>query len=323
MPCTKTDFERKSPKQLAGLSLDLDDKWTYMKTHGDQRWQNYPSYLEIFLPQIIGVLKNQELSATFFIVGQDATRSSTARLLSQLTQNGHDVGNHSMNHEVWMHTCGKESIKNDIDKTGQAIFSATGQKPAGFRGPGFVWNFELLEVLSELGYSYDASSLPSILNPIAKQYFFRQARLTPEEKVQRSSVFGSVRDGFRPVKPYTIPLPSGNRMLEIPVTTVPLLRFPFHMSYLLYAGQISIALMRLYLRLALLLCRITGNRPSFLLHPLDLLSGEEVPELSFFPGMKIDKARKTHIFNTALSELKRCFEVVSLNTFAQRLLNRG
>ena len=47
----------------------------------------------------------------------------------------------------------------------------------------------------------------------------------------------------------------------------------------------SPALARLYFQLALALCRATGSPPSLLLHPLDFLGAEDVPELSFFPGM--------------------------------------
>ena len=32
-------------KPLASLSLDLDNQWSYMKTHGDPGWESLPSYL--------------------------------------------------------------------------------------------------------------------------------------------------------------------------------------------------------------------------------------------------------------------------------------
>ena len=38
------------------LSLDLDNLWSYMKTHGDPRWQAFPSYLDTVVPRFLGLL---------------------------------------------------------------------------------------------------------------------------------------------------------------------------------------------------------------------------------------------------------------------------
>ena len=59
-------------KLLASISLDLDNQWSYMKIHGDAGWQAFPSYLDIFIPYVLDILKTLELRITFFIVGQDA-----------------------------------------------------------------------------------------------------------------------------------------------------------------------------------------------------------------------------------------------------------
>jgi len=56
----------------ASLSLDLDNQWSYMKTHGDAGWQSHPSYLDAVVPRILAFLAERRLTITFFIVGQDA-----------------------------------------------------------------------------------------------------------------------------------------------------------------------------------------------------------------------------------------------------------
>ena len=40
----------KKKKLLASISLDLDDQWSYMKVHGDEGWETFPSYLDVVLP---------------------------------------------------------------------------------------------------------------------------------------------------------------------------------------------------------------------------------------------------------------------------------
>ena len=40
-------------KPIASLSLDLDNKWSYMKTHGDAGWDLYPTYLPTVVPAAV------------------------------------------------------------------------------------------------------------------------------------------------------------------------------------------------------------------------------------------------------------------------------
>ena len=120
----------------------------------------------------------------------------------------------------------------------------------------------------------------------------------------------------------TTPRGSGSRLLEIPTTTVPLVKLPFHMSYLLYLRRLSKRLMVGYLRGALAACRLAGISPSFLLHPLDLLSGDEAPALSFFPGMSLARAAKQEAFLDVLRLLSDEFEIVTMGALAERLLLR-
>ena len=179
----------------------------------------------------------------------------------------------------------------------------------------------MLQVLADRGYLYDASTLPTYIGPLARQYYFMTARLTPAEKKLRQELFGSFADGFRPVAPYYWDLGSGQRLLEIPVTTMPVFKTPFHLSYLLYLSGYSLLLMHLYLRLALTLCRLQGITPSFLLHPLDLISGEQIPALRFFPGMDIPAAKKQLVFTSVIGMLQQHFTLVPMRDHAQSLID--
>ena len=60
----------KNNKPLCSLSLDLDNQWSYMKTHGDSGWEEFPSYLDILIPYLLDILEKLKLKITFFIVGQ-------------------------------------------------------------------------------------------------------------------------------------------------------------------------------------------------------------------------------------------------------------
>jgi len=306
-------------KPLASISLDLDDQWSYMKIHGDTGWESHPSYLKIFLPYVLDVLDELGLKITFFIVGQDAALENNCDVLQMIVSRGHEVGNHSFHHESWLREYSKEQIENEIHMAEEAIIKATGVKPIGFRGPGFSWSADLLDILKQRGYVFDASTLPTYLGPIARLYYFWKSNLSKEERKGRKELFGSFKDGFRPTKPYLWKLNDDSTLLEIPVTTMPVFKIPFHMSYLLYISGFSMLLMKLYLKFSILMCRATKTSPSILLHPLDLISGDQIPELAFFPGMDIKSARKIKVFNYAIGILKEHFNLVTMNTHANHL----
>jgi peptidoglycan/xylan/chitin deacetylase (PgdA/CDA1 family) len=310
------------PRPLASISLDVDDMWSYMKTHGDPGWEARPSYYDVFFPMALEILDRVGLHLTFFIVGRDAAREESHALLRSVVDAGHEVGNHSFEHEPWLHLYDPRRLADDIGAAEVAIERATGQRPIGFRGPGYSWSPALLEVLAERGYVYDASTLPTFLGPLARAYYFWTAQLTPAQRAERKALFGTFRDGLRPIEPYRWELSSGRRLLEIPVTTMPGVRAPFHLSYLLYLSRFSEPLAIAYLRTALVLCRATGTSPSFLLHPLDLLGSDQAPALRFFPGMELPGSHKRRFFVRVLGVLAEHYRLVPMSVHAHAILGR-
>jgi hypothetical protein len=271
-------------RPAACLSLDLDNYWSYLKTHGNPAWETYPSYLAVVVPRALAFLQERGLRVTVFIVGQDALQVEHREVLSSIAAAGHEIGNHSHHHEPWLHQYQADQVDQEIRAAHEAIREATGVAPRGFRGPGFSVSEATLETLIRLGYLYDGSTLPTFIGPLARAYYFRASKLTAEERRRREALFGGWRDVLRPITPYRWETGPGG-LVEVPVTTVPLLRLPFHFSYLLYIAERSEGLAVLYLRTALGLCRLAGVAPSLLLHPLDFLGPDEAPGLEFFPGM--------------------------------------
>jgi len=304
-----------SRKPLASVSLDLDNKWAYLKTHGDAGWDSFPTYLPLVVPRVLCLLKERGLKITFFIVGQDAALHENRAALAAIAAAGHEIGNHSFRHEPWLHLYSEAEIEADLAVAEEAIQKATGRKPVGFRGPGFSLSTATLQVLARRGYLYDASTFPTFLGPLARAYYFMTAQLTPEEKRRRALLFGSFHEGFRPLRPYRWQTAAGP-LVELPVTTMPFLRLPIHVSYLLYLASCSSALARLYFRAALLACRLASVRPSLLLHPLDFLGAEDEPDLSFFPAMGMPGARKIRLVGEVLDMLAGDHTVVPLREHA-------
>ena len=306
----------------ASISLDLDNQWAYMKVHGDKGWDKYPSYFDKFLPHGLKMLEKYNLKITFFIVGRDADDDKNKEVLSEITKQGHEVGNHSYNHEAAFNYYNRKEILDELNRTEDAIEKATGARPNGFRGPGFSRSTLLFKILKEKNYIYDASSLPTWIGPLARTYYFRQSDLTKEERETRKGLFGSFSDGFKRIKPFYWNLGNNEKLLEIPVSTIPILRVPFHFSYLHYLANVNIKLMSAYLKTAISLCKLTNTEPSFLLHPLDLIGGDLIPELKFFPGMELSSSYKTELFDIVMEKMTSNFNLINMSEHAIIIMKR-
>ncbi|MDE2573488.1 MAG: polysaccharide deacetylase family protein, partial [bacterium] len=286
----------------ATLSLDLDNKWSYMKTHGDPGWESFPSYLDLVVPRFLDFLAARRLRITVFVVGQDAELEKNAQALESIAAAGHEVGNHSFHHEPWLHRRSEEEIDREIARAEAVIEDVTGRRPLGFRGPGFTRSETILRVLARRGYAYDASTLPTWIGPLARAYYFKTAKLDASSMREREALFGKLADGLARNRFHRVETSAG-ALAEIPVTTMPILRVPIHVSYLLYLSAVSPALARRYFGFALALCRITNTEPSILLHPLDFLGGDDCPELAFFPAMNMRAKEKLEIVDFACNTL--------------------
>ncbi len=304
-----------SQKPIASLSLDLDNKWSYLKTHGDAGWETFPSYLDIVVPRVLDFLKARGQRITFFIVGQDAALEKNQAALCQIAEAGHEIGNHSFHHEPWLHLYSEAEIERELSRAEEEIERATGQRTVGFRGPGYSFSPAVLRTLKRRDYLYDASTLPTYMGPLARAYYFMTTKLSPAEKEKRKALFGHLRDGLQPLKPYFWKTEAGT-LIEIPVTTMPLFKTPIHVSYLLYLSIIAPPLALRYFQTAITLCRWSGVQPSLLLHPLDFLDAADAPELAFFPAMKLSAEKKMEIVSDALHILANDFNVSTLQHHA-------
>ncbi len=302
---------------LASLSLDLDNKWSYMKTHGDAGWESLPSYLDVVVPRALNFLKERDLNITFFIVGQDAALEKNHESIAQISAAGHEIGNHSFRHEPWLHLYSKQELIEEFERTEEALEKVTGQIPKGFRGPGYSLSPTVLEVLAERNYEYDCSTLPTYIAPLARAYyFFKSPEMSDEEREKRKKLFGKFSDGFQSLKPYKWQI-GEKSLIEIPVTTLPLFKTPIHASYVIYLSTFSRGLARAYWKTAVEMCKLTGTELSLLLHPLDFLSGEDAPELKFFPAMDLAIEKKMEFVSEILETFGKSFSILNMQKHAQ------
>ena len=88
--------------------------------------------------QVDGVLMDElekvNGRATFFVVGQRVEKYPED--IKNTVERGHEIGNHSYDHDIHLSKKGQEYIRNEFDKTDAAVEKAAGVRPALIRLPG-------------------------------------------------------------------------------------------------------------------------------------------------------------------------------------------
>jgi peptidoglycan/xylan/chitin deacetylase (PgdA/CDA1 family) len=296
-------------RPIASLSLDLDNKWAYLRAAGRTDWSERPGFLPLAVDRVVEVLGELELPLTVFLVGRDLVEDADCEAIRSLDRLvDWEPANHSLNHLPWLHTLEREQIAEEIEVTDRRIRALLGRSAVGFRGPGFSCPDTVLRVLLDNGYAYDASVFPTSVAPLARAYFMLRTGLKGAQRERAKKLYGGFRSATRPNRPYRRDVADGS-IWEVPVTVMPLSRTPIHLSYLTYLAGHCRPLAESYFRTALRICRLTGTPPSLLLHPTDFLGPEDDSDMQYFPGMNLPRREKLAFVRWALTRLTRAYDV--------------
>ena len=126
-----------------------------------------------YTPRILDVLKNDDVKATFFLVGKRARQNPD--IVRRIFVEGHDIGNHTYSHPI-SPIINHKSIEKEIRLTGKIIEKITGRKPQLFRPTWGKWDMnssKMTGMAKKLGYLPMRWSVSSIdwlgINKIVEQ----------------------------------------------------------------------------------------------------------------------------------------------------------
>ena len=101
--------------------------------------------------QILDVLKKHEVPAAFFLVGNYI--SSNADLVRRMVQEGHTVGNHTMNHPDMSKISDLSAFQKELEELEQLFEEITGEKMKKYyRPPQGTYSDSNLKMAQQLGY---------------------------------------------------------------------------------------------------------------------------------------------------------------------------
>src|SRR5512143_2370632 len=103
---------------------------------------------EASTPQILDILKEQGVKATFFVIGENVRLHP--ELARRAHEEGHELANHSMSHP-WIFKMTFSSIRRDIELCQDEIEKITDYRPRFFRQPIGLNNPSVMKVLDGMG----------------------------------------------------------------------------------------------------------------------------------------------------------------------------
>jgi len=145
------------------LSIDLEDYFQVEAFAGKvsrDDWAQFPSRMEANTYRLLDTFDRFNAKATFFVLGWVAARFP--QLVREVHERGHDLACHSYWHRK-IYSLTPAEFRADTRAACEAIEQAAGVRVTGYRAPSWsvtkdsLW---ALDVLAELGFTYDSSIFP-------------------------------------------------------------------------------------------------------------------------------------------------------------------
>ena len=105
-------------------------------------------------PRLTDVSPFATIHATFFVLGWIAER--LPGLVREIKHRGHEVASHGYHH----HLCSEqnaEDLRTDLTESKKRLEDIIGAEVSGYRAPSFSVNNDIMTLIEDAGYGYDAS----------------------------------------------------------------------------------------------------------------------------------------------------------------------
>ena len=145
------------------ISVDVED-YFHAESFSDvverSRWDSYESRVEGNTRRILDLFADQGIRATFFTVGWVAEKFPG--LVRDIVTAGHELACHSYWHRL-IYKLDPNEFREDTHRAKSVLEQISGQPVRGYRAPTYsivtssLW---ALEILAELGFTYDSSIFP-------------------------------------------------------------------------------------------------------------------------------------------------------------------
>jgi len=301
-------------KRLATVQIDVDGTWVVFQHFGYKYQAPQDIMYESALPRFLDLFDAYGVKATLFTVGRDLLFAPRVRLLQEAVKRGHEIANHTMNHAEGFSFLSRQQKEKEIADADAAIRDTLGVIPRGFRTPSNDVDSDTLKILQENGYLYDSSLLPIYYSWLIKRIKFASLNIQRKDHYLGRAVYG-----LAPLAPYH---PSENavwrkgkmRIIEVPITTMPFFRIPFHVSFTLALYELGWGTALFDAGYALL--NITGLPLNIVFHTNELSDSVRDPRIRRQLGLNVPLVQKEKVCRRVLSMVRRDFHCVTTYEYA-------
>ena len=174
------------------------------------------------IPRIFGFLDMLDevgVKATFFCVAEIADEN--ADILREILRRGHALGCHGLDHDLLTNKS-VDQFRDEIRRAKAMIEAAAGAEIHGYRASCFTMERDKLEVVRELGFTYDSSRIRFAQHPLYRNLDlqgFDQA----DDLVYVQGDFSEYEIPTLDVGKYSIPISGGGYMRLFPCWLMKLL----------------------------------------------------------------------------------------------------
>lgn len=218
--------------RLSAVSVDLDSLPHYCRIQGlpdgllDDRARELVATRAI--PRLLELFAAASMPATFFVIGADVSTPGMPEALEAATEAGVELASHSFSHDYALSRRTQAEIEADLVRCEEAL-ATLGERPRGFRAPGYTLSPALLSAVAARGYEYDSSTFP------ATPYYLAKASVMGALAALRRpsrAILDTPRVLLAPRTPYVPslenPYARGRAgLLELPMAVAPVTRLPF------------------------------------------------------------------------------------------------
>jgi polysaccharide deacetylase family protein (PEP-CTERM system associated) len=145
------------------VSVDVED-YFHAESFSDvverSRWESYASRVEPNTHSLLELFAKLNVHGTFFVLGWVADRYPS--LVRKIAAAGHELACHSYWHRL-IYKLDPDEFREDTRRAKDVIEQIAGQPVRGYRAPTYsviVSSMWALEILAELGFTYDSSIFP-------------------------------------------------------------------------------------------------------------------------------------------------------------------
>lgn len=290
-------------RRLCAVSVDLDEIPNYTQIHGlgDLAGPGSHAVYDVAVDRLLSLATSADLPLTLFAIGADLARPESGAKLRAARDAGHEIANHSLDHRYDLTRLERGEILEQIEGGAKAVADAVGERPTGFRAPGYTITDQVFSVLRELGVAYDSSVFPCPAYWATKAAaigIIRARGRTSRSIVDTPAVL------LAPSHPYRAGTPYWSRggspgVLELPVQVTRGLRLPFIGTSVTLAGP---ARARWLARMC-----VGEELVNLELHGIDVLdAGDGLEALRpFQPDVRVAKTKKLEALHAAFDVFRR------------------